>query len=417
MLGLLAALLVRVQILGLLHPHAATISTPRGELHVRAVGDALHEGVGPPLPFLKVAAPPSGAKPLALKLDRFPRRVFSGALEIRAHAGELSIFNEVPLEEYVASVVGAELPGKIPLEAAKALAVVARSYAVYAIAKGGGIQSGAASADKGGAGVNSGPRNAQSGGVSGNSAAHPESPLCDSTHCQLYQGISSASKIARAAASSTEGLGLLLPSGAVAPALHHAACGGRTSRAREVWPEASDDDEVASAEIDDKLPDGTPACAPRKGEPPLDWRETIDESTLSRALGVSPPLALNIERGEGDRLRTLTVNGHAFGADALHLALGRALGWNRIRSSRIYWTDATSAPGSTDDREWQHAHPEVSKSPARFVVRGSGYGHGVGLCQRGALHWAQAGESFRRILSRYFPKLTVGRLPMTPVPG
>ncbi len=326
MLGLLAALLVRVQILGLLHPHAATVSTPRGELHVRAVGDALHEGVGPPLPFLKVSAPAPGAKPLALKLDKLPRRAFSGALELRAHAGELVIVNELPLEEYVAAVVGAELPGKVPLEAAKALAVVARSFAVRAIERGETLPSSAASAKPGAGEAETRAAGAQSGNPAASGAAHPAAPLCDSTHCQLYLGISGASKLARAAAQATEGLGLLLTSGAVAPALHHAACGGRTSTAREVWPDASDDDELASASVDDKLPDGTPACAPRRGDPPLDWRESIDEATLGRALGISPPLAVSVERGEGDRLRALTVNGHAFGADALHLALGRALG-------------------------------------------------------------------------------------------
>jgi len=323
MLALALALLVRVEVLSLFHPHVATLSTPKGELRVRAVGDTVHEGVGPPLPFLRL--PASGNRPLAIKIDKLPKRAFAGALEIRARAGELHFFNEVSLEDYVASVVGAEMPGA-PLEAQKALAVVARSFA---------------------------------------SQSSPEAaPLCDTTLCQLYGGTATATKFARAAASATQDLALLLPNGSVAPALHHAACGGRTSTAREVWPGARDEDELASAAIDDKLPDGTPACAPNRGDPPLAWVLTIDDATV-----------------------------------------GRSIGWNQIRSSRIYW--------GGHDASAQPAHPEVSGGPARYVVRGSGFGHGVGLCQRGAVRWSRAGEDFHHILSRYFPKLVVGRLPIT----
>jgi stage II sporulation protein D len=367
MLVLALALLVRVEVLGLLHPHVATISTPKGELRVRAIGDTVHEGVGPPLPFLKL--PASARKPLAIKVDKLPTRAFAGTLEIRAQAGELHFFNEVPLEEYVASVVGAEMPGA-PIEAQKSLAVVARSFA---------SQSSPAAA-----------------------------PLCDTTLCQLYGGTATATKSARAAASATQDLVLLLPGGSVAPALHHAACGGRTSTAREVWPGASDEDELASATVEDKLPDGTPACAPNRGDPPLAWVATLDDATVAKALGTALPLVLKIDRGPDGRVKALAANGmKPLGADELHLALGRSLGWNRIRSSRIYWAE------NSHDHSAQHAHPEGSDSPARFAVRGSGFGHGVGLCQRGAVRWSRAGEGFRHILSRYFPKLVVGRLPIT----
>lgn len=365
MLALALALLVRVEVLSLFHPHVATLSTPKGELRVRAVGDTVHEGVGPPLPFLRL--PASGNRPLAIKIDKLPKRAFAGALEIRARAGELHFFNEVSLEDYVASVVGAEMPGA-PLEAQKALAVVARSFA---------------------------------------SQSSPEAaPLCDTTLCQLYGGTATATKFARAAASATQDLALLLPNGSVAPALHHAACGGRTSTAREVWPGARDEDELASAAIDDKLPDGTPACAPNRGDPPLAWVLTIDDATAAKSLGTSTPLTLKIDRGPDGRVKTLSANGmKPLGADELHLALGRSIGWNQIRSSRIYW--------GGHDGSAQPAHPEVSGGPARYVVRGSGFGHGVGLCQRGAVRWSRAGEDFHHILSRYFPKLVVGRLPIT----
>jgi stage II sporulation protein D len=57
--------------------------------------------------------------------------------------------------------------------------------------------------------------------------------------------------------------------------------------------------------------------------------------------------------------------------------------------------------------------PEVLASPdgrlSRLTVRGLGYGHGVGMCQWGAIGRARAGQDFRSILSTYFPGTSVAR--------
>src|SRR5690606_31755851 len=46
----------------------------------------------------------------------------------------------------------------------------------------------------------------------------------------------------------------------------------------------------------------------------------------------------------------------------------------------------------------------------RLVVSGSGYGHGIGRCQWGAIGRARAGQDFRRILSTYYPGTVVTRM-------
>ncbi len=379
---------VRVEVLGLLHPHRATISAGHRELNVRAVGDRLHFGVGPERVLLRIESPAANEPPVSIKIDKLARRRFAGALELRAHAGELEIINEVPLEEYVASVVGAEMP-RAPLEAQKALSIVARSFALNTIQR-------------------------SAGGA--NPGAHDSAPLCDQTHCQLYLGLASSSKSARAATAATQGVGLLLPSGHVAATQHHAACGGHTATARELWLHASDDEELASASVDDHLPSGAAACAAGPGDPPLEWQAEIDATALAHALGAASPLSVALERAPEGWVRTLSFNGHFVGADELHLLLGRALGWNRIRSSRIFWSDANVASEASDDSA-KSTTAQVHATPRRVVLRGLGFGHGVGLCQRGASRWARAGETYERILAHYFPKLTVGRLPLTPIPG
>src|SRR5689334_21887346 len=67
------------------------------------------------------------------------------------------------------------------------------------------------------------------------------------------------------------------------------------------------------------------------------------------------------------------------------IIVGRVLGWNVLKSSRF----------------------EVSRSGSNFIFRGSGFGHGLGLCQEGAHVMAARGASYHKILEKYFPGITI----------
>jgi len=64
-----------------------------------------------------------------------------------------------------------------------------------------------------------------------------------------------------------------------------------------------------------------------------------------------------------------------------HLALGRQLGWNTFKSANF----------------------SVARSGDHWLFSGRGLGHGVGLCQFGAVQLARQGSDFRRIALFYFP--------------
>jgi stage II sporulation protein D len=68
-------------------------------------------------------------------------------------------------------------------------------------------------------------------------------------------------------------------------------------------------------------------------------------------------------------------------AEDFRLAVGRALGWNQIRSN---WF-------------------EIAAQGDGFLFHGRGSGHGVGLCQAGAAEMAREGRGYREILAQYFP--------------
>ena len=181
------ALLLHVQILGLLHPQSARL-WPDGA--AEAVETRPGESYGQHGFAIEVRCPPQSRCPPDATSGR---RAYRGRLRVEDGGGELRLINEVELEDYVASVVGAEIDAA-PAAAREALAIVARTFAVRA-----------------------------------EKAGH----LCDTTHCQWYRGLARADL---GSARRTRGEMLLLSDGRPAPAFHSQDCGGTTTRARDAWP-------------------------------------------------------------------------------------------------------------------------------------------------------------------------------------
>jgi peptidoglycan hydrolase-like amidase len=199
------ALLLHVQILGLLHPRGALVWPDGAAQPVEAQPGRTY---GERRFAVEVRSPPK-SKPARL------RREYRGRLRVEDEGDGLRLINEVELEDYVASVVGAEIDAA-PAAAREALAVVARTFAVRAEAGG---------------------------------------HLCDTTHCQWYRGLKGADI---ESARWTAGEILLLPDGRPAPAFHSQDCGGHTSRARDVWSNAGEDEDQASLRSPDAHLPGLP---------------------------------------------------------------------------------------------------------------------------------------------------------------
>jgi len=213
--------------------------------------------------------------------------------------------------------------------------------------------------------------------------------LCNSTHCQLVDPgrLSSAPwrAVARAAVTATAGL-VLSYQGRPIQALFHADCGGHTSAADAVWAGAPVPYLIGRA---DDLPGGAHHQT---------WTLEVTGRQIAAALarhgGPSPGADVSrievVERdgaGRAVRLivegtRRITLRGNEFRA-----AVSEALGPRSLRSTRF----------------------TVSRSSGRLVFDGRGFGHGVGLCQTGAVARARAGQSPRAILAFYYPGTVLAR--------
>lgn len=261
-------------------------------------------------------------------------------LRITAVAGALVLSATMPVERYVELAVAAESGAADGPESRKALAVVARSFAL------------------------------------GPSHGHTAFDVCDSTHCQWVRWRTMPEAYAATLATAGESLWF---HGSRTGAYFHQNCGGRTAAASEVWP-----GRVGNGPL---LSRADNYCQ-RAGS--SEWSATLTHRELTLALaaaGLAAPewKSLNVvRRGESGRAVTLRVGSAEISAENFRLAVGRSLGWNRIRSN---WF-------------------EVSPQGDEFLFHGRGSGHGVGLCQVGAAEMARAGLGYREILAQYFPGAT-----------
>jgi len=261
---------------------------------------------------------------------------------IAARAGALVIVVTLPLESYVERVVASESGASDSAESLKALAIVVRSFALH------------------------------------EAHGHADYDLCDSTHCQLlhWGGNGERGVQAHAATLETGGETLWFHEQR-ALAYFGKDCGGRTASPVEIWPHAR---------LVPYLPSQPDRFCTADGG--REWASEISRVELTAALakhGLAAPGWQNIavaKRGESGRAVTLKIDGAEISADEFRLSVGESLGWNRIPST---WF-------------------ELGRQGDGFAFHGRGWGHGVGLCQKGAAAMAQQGRSTQQILAQYFPE-------------
>jgi stage II sporulation protein D len=212
---------------------------------------------------------------------------------------------------------------------------------------------------------------------------HEGYDLCSTTHCQLYQPSRlNTSRWARAAADATERTsGMVLWYGSSpARALFHADCGGHTSAAGDVWGG------MARPYLAAATDDGPAESAHTA------WRYEVEQRALVAALNADPRTRVGnalrsivvVERDEGGRATLLLLRGThepVVRGEELRMVLTRAFGVKSVRSTRF----------------------EVHRAGQLFIFTGQGYGHGVGLCQVGALARLKAGARPEQVLARYYP--------------
>jgi stage II sporulation protein D len=205
--------------------------------------------------------------------------------------------------------------------------------------------------------------------------------LCDTTHCQVYQParLTSSRFAAAARQAAVDTSGQILAYGArPAEALFHADCGGHTAAAEVIWGGRV----PYLLGTPDQVPDGTHRH----------WQFAIGREALRLALNAGAATAAGttlhavriVQRDSSGRAETVEVTGDAvrqMRGEQVRAAVNQQHGPLAVRSTRFDLT----LQGDT------------------YNFDGTGWGHGVGLCQVGAAARVRRGESVSVILATYYP--------------
>ncbi len=310
----------------------------------------------------------------------FEDRIYAGKLiaVVDAH-GTLALVDALPLERLAAGIVPSEIFATSPAEALKAQAVTARGEILAKIG-----------------------------------ARHLGDPysLCAEQHCQVYKGLASELPAPSAAVAATRGEALFAKSGRLVDSVYSAVCGGYTEDNDVVWGGPPDPSLRGKPDFDahDALADaaggvnestlhrflasdpGAFCMASGFARPnKFRWERHFSETELDAlvaGLGVGHVIALRVpRRGLSGRARALVIEG-----DKGSARVGPELPIRRLL------------------KNLNSAMFEVEHPAGEWVFRGGGWGHGVGMCQTGAIGRALRGDDYKTILKYYFSDAQVARI-------
>ncbi len=320
---------------------------------------------------------------------RLGSRRYRGALWLHPAAGTLTVVNRVPAEEYLRGVLPLELQTERASDhaALEAQAVAARSYLYSRVAE-------------------FLPRAAA---VARAAAAYD---LRATTEDQVYGGVVAERPNADRALLATTGL-VLHYDGAVVSAPYYSACGGSTADPSEVW---GADRAPYLRRVSDSVPGEHRVYC--EDAPRVRWERAWDaealDAVLARylrryasttdarggSLGTVREWRTG-ERTESGRTASVAVTTDAgrfvLRGNAIRFAMRSPIGHEPTPGTDILPSTYFTAAATVGD----------DGRVLRLVLHGRGNGHGVGMCQWGAIGRARSGQDFHRILQTYYPGTTV----------
>ena len=328
--------------------------------------------------------------------ERHEQQTFKGTLRLLAEADQVLAINELPVEQYLESVISSEMNATSSLELLKAHAVISRSWLLYQMKK----------------------RKEESGKKKGDNNffafikkedellrwydgnEHTLFDVCADDHCQRYQGIAHTAELPAEAVKATQGE-VLVYDGALCDTRFSKCCGGRTEEYQYCWEDTpkpylksvecpycnTQDKQLLHLALNDyDLETGDFH----------DWDVAYTQQQLTQLINSKLKTDLGdivdlipLDRGKSGRIWRLQIVG-----TKRSFIIGKELEIRRVLSeSHLYSSNF-----------------EVEKANGQFILHGHGWGHGVGLCQIGAAVMGHQGMNYRDILLYYYQGAEIRKL-------
>ncbi len=301
------------------------------------------------------------------------KRYRGDALLLKGSTG-VTIVNRVRLEWYTQSVTAVELGVSDPAarDAVRAQAVASRTYALHFLGK------------------------RQALGFD----------LFATVADQVYPGVEGEKAWVTQATRETQGQ-VVTWHGAPIEALFHSACGDSTEAADQVFRNGESAPDLRAVSDRFGAGDHDFYCS---AAPNFRWREEWDGATLNAVLARTLPAALGAAAANVGRVTDLKVTRTMPSGRVAELVVSTTAGDLTVPSYHVRDVLRPSPDRYLLSNLFQLYVQKQGGELVKVVAAGAGSGHGVGMCQWGAVGRARAGQDYQRILATYYPGTRLERL-------
>jgi SpoIID/LytB domain protein len=244
----------------------------------------------------------------------------------------------------------------------------------------------------------------------------PHHDLSSDVECQVFSGNKKRTQASDRAVRETHGL-ILAEDGKPINAYYASNCGGHSELIKIVWPERQEFKSYQTAAKDDDKRQQIDLSSEKAAR---NWIDSNPEVYCNPTLGTELPAwsQKNFRwkrRIHVDSLSKMISTGKDLGRLSKIKFLNRGLSGRIYNARFIFEQDSFDVKGELAVRQlWQPSLRSacfvVDKEGDYFIIRGAGWGHGVGLCQSGALVQAKQGKPFLAILKHYYQKADLVQL-------
>ncbi len=296
---------------------------------------------------------------------------YRGEIVITASDSGMLVVNQLPMDDYLRGVVPLEIGNRTTAEfaAVQAQAVAARTYAYKHLTDARAFD------------------------------------MYSTVQDQVYGGVD-AEKPQADTAIMTTGDVVVLYNGQPITTPYHSTCGGSTAAVSEVWYNQSDQPYLRP--VSDKIP-GTDHfyCDP---SPRFSWTQSFDGPGLRAVMEKYLAAYTNAPKAGAGRITDIREQGRTPSGRIAALTVQTDSGSYTLRGNDIRFVLRDPKGAILNSTFFSFTRETSGGEVSTLTVNGRGYGHGIGMCQWGAIGRARAGQNYRTILETYYPGTTVGRI-------
>lgn len=286
----------------------------------------------------------------------YEQKSYRGKIRFVYTEEEIKVINIINLEDYIKGVIPSEMPvgkGELNLEALKAFAICARTYSLMKM-----------------------------------NMNKTDFDLYLDVRDQVYGGADTEKQLSNRAVDETAGQ-VLYYNGKPATTFYHSTCGGWTENSKNVFTK---EELPYLSGVEDKNP---PYCSI---SPRFNWKETFTRKEFINRLIASGLVKSNSE------LENVEIKSRFDSGRVNELEITVIENEEEQQRVSIYGNNIRSVIRTADNKSILFSSMfDISIKGNDVLIEGKGYGHGVGMCQYGAIGMCHSGKNFLEILLHYFP--------------